>query len=56
MICTDVDVVVRNALKLFTDEEIIQSYIHSGIKILYLKDPYTEENILALIHEISQFC
>lgn len=47
---------VRNALKLFIDEGIIESYIYSDIKILYLKDPFDEENILRLIHEIAQFC
>lgn len=48
--------IVRNSLKMFIDEGVLESYTHSDIKILYLKDPFAEENILGLVHEIAQFC
>jgi hypothetical protein len=52
----DFDAAAQNAMKLFKEEGIIESYSHSDVKILYLKDPFDETRILRLIHEIAQFC
>ncbi|EFX89967.1 hypothetical protein DAPPUDRAFT_299839 [Daphnia pulex] len=52
----DFDAAAQNAMKLFKEEGIIESYSHSNVKILYLKDPFDETRILGLIHEIAQFC
>ena len=47
---------VYNSLKLFTKLEIIDSYRHSGIKVIYLKNPHSnEDQLLQLIDEIVQF-
>nr|CAH0102832.1 unnamed protein product [Daphnia galeata] len=52
----DLDAAVQNAIKLFKEEGILESYSHSEVKILYLKDPFDETNLLRLVHDIAQFC
>ena len=52
----DVDAAVQNAIKLFKEEGILESYSHSEVKILYLKDPFDETSLLRLVHDIAQFC
>ncbi len=52
----DLHGVVRNALKLFAEEKIVENYCHSGIKILYLKESSNLDNLWKLIHSIAQFC
>lgn len=52
----DMKIVVRNAIKLFTEEGIIEQYIHSSVKILYLKKMFDIGDVLRLIDEIAQFC
>ncbi|KAK4022407.1 hypothetical protein OUZ56_007876 [Daphnia magna] len=52
----DAEAAVRNALKVFENEGIIEFYSHSNIKILYLKDPFNDDNLWRFIHSIAEHC
>ena len=46
---------LQNALKLFQEDGIIECYQHSGVKVIYVKDPFNEGPILQLIQDVAQF-
>ncbi|XP_057380979.1 uncharacterized protein LOC130703565 [Daphnia carinata] len=52
----DAEAAVRNALKVFENEGIIECYSHSNIKILYLKDPVNDDHLWRFIHSIAEHC
>lgn len=52
----DAEAAVRNALKVFENEGIIEFYSHSHIKILYLKDPFNDDNLWRFINSIAEHC
>lgn len=52
----DAEAAVRNALKVFENEGIIEFYSHSNIKILYLKDPFNDDNLWRFINSIAEHC
>lgn len=51
----ELNITLKNVLKLFEDDGILESYQHSGAKVIYIKDPFNEGPILELIQDVAQF-
>ena len=46
---------LENILKLFEGEGIIECYHHTGVRVIYAKEPFNENPIFQLNQDIAQF-
>lgn len=56
LLVSELNATIKNALKLFMEHGILESYTHSSVTVLYLKDFCNHDNLLKLVYDFAQLC